>query len=332
MLALSAPVGAAPLFSLTPTPPPMPPADVGAAPQVVHVAQSRAEAELAVRIQQLEEQIRVLTGQVEGLQFQMTQMQTMLEKQNADNDYRFQQLEGGAPAGKAPPAAPATSGEAPPIQTQTTETQATASVGEPAVAGDVPELSASDVPMDQLEVPMDSIGESHDPLVGSSGGASVLVAPAGQGELANLGGGRPLDLSLDGGTPTNGDAKAQYAAGYDAIVRGDYAFAEEQFKQFIALYPNDPQVPDATNWLGEALIQRGEYSDAADVLLKGYQKYPDAERAPDMLLKVGIALSGDGETEPACRIFAEVVKRYPQQTPAFAGRLSTEREKAKCPA
>ncbi len=34
-----------------------------------------------MRIQQLEEQIRVLTGQVEGLQFQLTQMQTLIEEQ-----------------------------------------------------------------------------------------------------------------------------------------------------------------------------------------------------------------------------------------------------------
>ncbi len=52
---------------------------------------------------------------------------------------------------------------------------------------------------------------------------------------------------------------AQYQAGYDAIVRGDYAFAEDQFRQFVALYPDDPQAPDATNWLGEALMQRGAY-------------------------------------------------------------------------
>jgi tol-pal system protein YbgF len=313
----------------------MPPLDVGAAPPVVHVAQSRTEAELAVRIQQLEEQIRVLTGQVEGLQFQMTQMQTMLEKQNADNEYRFQQLEGGgAPPASSPPTAPVTSGEAAPVrlQTQPTDPLATASIGQPAVAGDVPELTDEDVPMDQLGVPMGSLGESHDPLVGSGGGTSVLGAPAGQGELANLGGGRPLDLSLDGGTPTNGDANAQYAAGYDAIVRGDYAFAEEQFKQFIALYPNDPQAADATNWLGEALIQRGAYDEAADILLNGYQKFPNAQRAPDMLLKLGIALAGAGDTDIACRTFAEVAKRYPQETPAFSARLNGEREKAQCPA
>ena len=35
----------------------MPPADVGAQPEVIHVAQSREAAELALRIQQLEEEL-----------------------------------------------------------------------------------------------------------------------------------------------------------------------------------------------------------------------------------------------------------------------------------
>jgi len=35
-------------------------------------------AQLALQIQQLQEQIRTLTGQVEGLQFQLTQMQVLI--------------------------------------------------------------------------------------------------------------------------------------------------------------------------------------------------------------------------------------------------------------
>lgn len=268
-------------------------------------AQSQSEAQLAVRIQQLEEQIRLLTGQVEGLQFQLTQMQTLIERMTADNEFRFQQLEGGAPA------LPQTSGEATPQPTQ------------PAVPAIDPNTTAGLPAEEQADVPMDfNLGDSQDPLVGTGTG--------GQGDLTTLGGGRPLDLTLDGGTPVDGDALAQYNAGYDAIVRGDYAFAEDQFRQFIALYPDDPQAPDATNWLGEALIQRGAYDEAADILVTGFQKYPDAPRAPDILLKLGVALNGAGEPEAACRTFAEVVKRYPATNAAFQSRLSDERARAQC--
>ncbi len=102
--------------------------------------------------------------------------------------------------------------------------------------------------------------------------------------------------------------------------------------QFIALYPKDPQAPDATNWLGEALLQRQAYDDAADVLLTGFQNYGKSPRAPDLLMKLGIALAGAGEADTACRTFAEVVKRYPAQPTAFMQRLAQEKQKAQCPA
>ena len=124
---------------------------------------------------------------------------------------------------------------------------------------------------------------------------------------------------------------AQYAAGYDAITRGDYAFAEEQFQQFIALYPDDPQAPDATNWLGEALLQRGAFTDAAEVLANGYTKYKASKRAPDMMLKLGVALAGADKPDVACRTFFTLKQRYPDLSPAFQQRLAEENQKAKCP-
>src|SRR5690606_4919919 len=106
---------------------------------------------------------------------------------------------------------------------------------------------------------------------------------------------------------------------------------EDQFQQFVQLYPDDPNAPDATNWLGEALMQRGAYDDAALVLAEGYQKYVDSPRAPDLMLKLGIALVGAGEPEVACRTFFTLEKRYPQQSPAFAQRLNDEKARAQCP-
>jgi tol-pal system protein YbgF len=297
------------------------------APVFVH-AQSRTEAQLAVQIQELQDQVRSLTGQVEGLQFSIGQMQTQLQQMADDNEFRFQQLEGGA-AGKTE-AAPQSGGVTPPVEAPQPDT-GTQSLPDPnaAPSGDVqPGVSGSltEIPAGG-DVPMDDLGDSADPLLGqgTSGGTTT----------GTLGGpnGVPLNLSLDGGqTLEDGDAKAQYAAGYDAIVRGDYPFAEEQFRQFVALYPQDPQAPDATNWLGEALLQRQAYDEAADVLLTGFQAYERSARAPDLLLKLGIALAGAGEVDTACRTYFEVSKRFPNQPAAFTERLQAERQKAQCPA
>ena len=291
------------------------------------VAQSTQEAQLTARVQDLENTVRTLTGQVEGLQFQLTQMQELIQKMQDDNEFRFQQLEGGKGGAPKKTDAATQSGDAtstgalpqPPAGQQTTTGDATA----------VPPVDngAAAAPGNVTAMDGDNIGESADPLVGKGGGTAALALPSDRTS------GEPLNLSLDSSQElANGDANAQYQAGYDAIMRGDYPFAEDQFRQFIALYPKDPQAPDATNWLGEALLQRQAYDDAADVLLTGFQNYEKSARAPDLLFKLGIALAGAGEQDTACRTFAEVAKRYPKQPAAFLQKLSQEKQKAQCPA
>lgn len=313
MSAICAPLTIAPALAV-PGPGELPGIDRQAAPRreaPVLVAQNQEAAQLIVRIQQLEEQIRNLTGQVEGLQFQLTQMQTMLETKQADDEFRFQQLEGGA--GASPPP----SNARPQLQEQPGDRLAP---GQP----EPPEL-------EDHEAPMDEIGDSRDPQVGRGAGET----PLGQlpEDALKTPGGQPLDLRLanvDGAADP--DADAQYAAAYDAIQRGDFAFAEDQFRQFVELYPTDARAPDATNWLGDALLQRSAYEEAADVLLTGFEAYPNSSRAPDLLLKLGIALYGADEREAACRTFSEVDKRYGTAAPAFRQRLADERAHAQCPA
>jgi len=281
----------------------------------IHVAQNQSAAELMVRIQDLEEMVRQLTGRVEGLEFQITQMQ----KQAEDNEFRFQQLEGGTPVGKPQAAAP-TDGVMPSDALPQEQTPAVAETPDDRLLPSAPDLPETDQPMDF------GIGESHDPLL--QGGTDQLGTLGEGDDFANT----PLDLSLGSGEISDGDAKAQYEAGYDAMTRGDYDFAEDQFTQFIALYPDDPAAPDAVNYLGEALIQRGAYTDAAQVLAEGYTRHKDSKRAPDIMLKLGVALAGADQVDVACRTFSTLQQRYPDLSPAFQQRLAAENQEAQCPA
>ena len=278
-------------------------------------AQSRNEAQLAVQIQELQDLVRNLTGRVEGLEFNMTQMQTQLQRMSEDNEFRFQQLEGGG-AGKTE-AAPQSGGAMPageaPQPATGDQTSLPPLTADPAPAGPPP-----------LTTPDDGLGDSADPLLGTGqAGAAPL------GDLSGV----PLDLTVESGEAiVDGDADAQYAAGADAIQRGNYPFAEDQFRQFIALYPSDPRAPEAVNWLGEALLQRGAYDEAATVLVEGFEKYQASARAPDILLRLGIAFVGTDNADAGCRAFYEVGKRFPNQPAAFMQRLSEEKQKANCPA
>ncbi|MEO5806097.1 tol-pal system protein YbgF [Devosia sp.] len=281
-------------------------------PRPMQMAQTQQDAELTVRIQQLEEQVRTLSGQVDGLTFQLTNMQTLIDRMTQDNEARFQALEGGA----------------------TGKNNAATQSGGVTPAGALPQdpTPAAETAVAPTDIPQQGVkplpGEAEiDPGFTDQAGAQVdaLNAPAT--------GGQPLDLNFDPGAVTtdNKDADAQYAAGYDAILRGDYLFAEDQFSQYIQLYPDSTQYSDAANWLGEALIQRQAFDEAADILLTAFQKKPDSPRAPDLLLRLGISLSGAKERDTACRTFAEVTKRYTNLTPAFQTRLKQEQAKAQCP-
>ncbi len=313
----------------------LPPAELGsitlsdAAPERIHVAQAQDTAQLLVRIQQLEEQLRSQNGQIEGLTFQLTQLQELLNRMQEDTDFRLQALEGGA--GPKPDAATqpggATQPEALPQDPNAVPMDAN---GVPLT--DVPEQGVKPLP-GEVEfdptfddgsgaAPADAVGESADPLVGTGATGGVDLTT-----------GQPLNLSFDPAAANSGnpDADAQFAAGYDALSKGDFAFAEDQFSQYLELYPDSQQAPDAANFLGDVLIQRAAYDEAAEVLLNAFQKAPDSPKAPDLLLKLGMSLSGAGERETACRTFAEIDKRYTTLEPAFITRLGEEKSRAECP-
>lgn len=287
-------------------PNPLPPAELGGLtftntqPERIRVAQAQDGAQLMVRIQQLEEQMRVQNGQIEGLTFQLTQLQEILNRLQTSG------------AAAAPAAAPQTTSTEPPM------TDIPAQGVQP-LPGEVEFDPTFD---DGSAAPMDQVGNSGDPLVGtgSTGGVDLTT-------------GQPLNLNYDPAQTNTGnpDADAQFNAGYEALASGDYAFAEDQFSQFIELYPDNPQTADAANFLGDALLQRGAYNEAADVLLDAYQKDPQSDRAPELLVKLGASISGAGEREVACRTFNQVTANYPNLTQDVAARLAAEKTKAECP-
>lgn len=280
----------------------------------IHLAQSRDIAQVNVRLDNLEQQMRMLTGQIEAMQFQLQQLQANLERMQADYELRFQDLEGGAlgeieAVPNAGATAPATASVPPAAnQDRLPETQPT-----------LPSTAEANDSLDPL------VANPDDPIAGILGSLPAdlfdqpLTAPLGGDALPP-----PSDRVSDA------DAEAQYAAGVDALQRNDLAFAADQFRQFIALYPNHRLAPDATTLLGETLLQQRQYDEAAQVLVAGFEDYPNSARAPEMLLGIGAALAGAGERETACRTYIEVLRRYPAAPADFLARVNREQRAAQC--
>lgn len=317
----------------------------GAPPVMLMAQNTRDAAQLTLRIQALEQQVRDLTGQVQGLQFQLTQLQTLLDRSNQDNDFRFKALEGGN--GGAP-------GKTDAVEQSGSVTPPSSSSQRPGTQrphADAPqshELRTNEQPTPVggnaggtdaagsdalLGVGVgDDLGPSADPLVGKGNGADGLeVLPLGPARAGFDNSGQTRPVTLTPAPAGNADAAAQYKAAYDALVKGNFSFAADQFRQYVKLYPHEAQAADATNWLGEALLQQRDYVDAADVLVTGYKSYPDSPRAPDMLLRLGTALAGANQPEASCKTFGLLAQKYPDTTGAFKTRLKQEMAKGKCP-
>ncbi|MCF6302810.1 MAG: tol-pal system protein YbgF [Devosiaceae bacterium] len=306
----------------------------------VLVAQNRSTAAMNLRLSQVEEQMRVLNGQVEGLQFQMAQMQTLIERMQEDNEFRFAQLEGGG-AGKTD-AVTQSGGDRPVGELPQNENldenldenqnQQAQTVLEPvALEHPAPGTAILETTDQGFQSETDEylgvdLQEAPVPMIFNGGDRASFELPP-----TLLGEGTPLDLEfLPGDIVSDGDAEAQYRAGLDAILQGDYQFAESQFRQFVELFPDHDLAPEATNWFGEALLRQSQFDEAARVLLDGFEEYQDTTRGPDLLLKLGIALNGAGEHDTACRTFGEVLRRYSDMDGAFELRVAAEMARAQC--
>jgi len=286
--------------------------------------------DVVIRLEQIEAQMRELTGQIEQLQYRNQQLEQQL---------RALQGGGGAPAPQAQAQPMQAQQVAPPMQPR----------------GNYPVASAapmSNDPSPIRPIPGRASGDAFDPNANPNapGAPRPLGAlPAGQpsapeGPVGARGGrdpGQPLDLNnVRGGgadpnavaavAPPGNTPRDQYDLGAGYIQRKDYALAEQAFREFLRRYPSDRLVPDAQFWLGESQFQRQQYREAADAFLTVSTKYDTAAKAPDSLLRLGQSLAALGEKESACATFAEVGRKYPRAALNVRQGVEREQKRVKC--
>lgn len=292
-----------------------------------------SSADLLVRIEQMENQLRQLTGQLEQMQYRNQQLEAALKRLQDDTEYRFQEIGRGGSRAPAVAAAPR-----PPVS---------------------PPIGSAPVPSAPPPAPTGRRSDAFDPSEnpGAPGAPRALgsiygnaAPPRNDGGFApnpaeDVGpGGRPagapLDLTTMAGNATGGYAVAtappsqnprdSFDMGYGYIQRKDYALAEESFRDFLRRYPADRMAADAQYWLAESLYQRQSYRDAADAFLVVSKKYESSNRAPDALLRLGQSLAAINEKELACATFGEVVRKYPRVSPNMKQAVEREQKRVHC--
>lgn len=278
-----------------------------------HVIQVQA-ADQTYRVGQLEEQVRALNGKIEELGFQLLQMEERMRQMQEDNEFRFQQLEGGGATAGA-------NGD---------RTDAGSTATNPAVTEEVPMDAAG---LDSLPGVEDSATASTTP---NQNGGQTLGAPERTlGSLTFDENGNPVgaetgDIPAGTETASLNNPTDLYQAGYSHMLAGDYQLAEQVFRDFVDIYPDDGQTPNAMFWLGEAQFSQGRYDEAAQTFLDAHEKFPQAEKGADTMLKLGMSLAALDKREPACATYRQTLTNYPGASQAVRAKVQQEQLRASC--
>jgi tol-pal system protein YbgF len=293
---------------------------------IAPLSASAQSVDAELRVQQLGEQLRQLNGRVEEMSFQILQMQETLRKAQEDNEFRFQELEGGGKTKKKSsleqPAdkdtANNTSGDQTPEATQQDDT---AALDQP--------LDNSGNTLDDTGTPPLDLGK----LKVDEGGNVVGAEESDPNAIATQDLPPPdtstvdQTASLNKNNSSDGD---QYQSAYEQVLSGDYASAEAGFADFIASHPGSKKIADANFWLGEAQYSQGKFNESAKTFLNAYKTYGKSEKAPEMLLKLAMSLAALDSKDTACATLREVAKAYPKASRSIITKVASEQKRLSC--
>ena len=263
-------------------------------------AGNTATARIAVRLTDLEEELRATTGKVETIVQQVEVIGSRLDVLIADIDYRLNAIEkfpvGSSDNIKASPL---------PGSVQ----QISPGSDQPGVLGTLTKSEISD------------FSEKNNT------GSNIVISSSGandKSEIVKRENEKKPDI-LPEGTPED-----RYAYAVGLLRRGDYDLAEQAFNEFMLFHPENKLENNARYWLAESYYARGQYVQAAEFFMKGYQTDPSATKAPDMLLKLGMSLSRLDKKTDACASFAKLIEDFPKISKRILKKIALERKKISC--
>ena len=246
-------------------------ADVSRADQSEQIAPTVA-ARLHTRLDELEAQLRSLTGQIEEANFRATQVTSRLDKLVGDVDFRLQQLEqrmqlsggaAGAPAATAPTSLDAGGAQFSSAQPRTIGEVSQADVD--ALRQEKVEQSAAlTAPRGAGSLPGGTVQADYDYAFG-------LLRQANYGEAEQA-----LKAFLDRHPNDPLAGNAMYWLGETYYVRADYQRAAVTFAQGFQTYPDSQKAADNLLKLGMSLAQLNKKEDACGTFSEVAKRYPNA--------------------------------------------------------
>jgi tol-pal system protein YbgF len=247
-----------------------------------------------LKLSEIEKQFQDLTNKFEEINFKLDKLSNRVSKVQADNQVRFQQLEGSAVISN---------------NNQNKVTELNNNEKENVLPGssqpqDLGSISYKDTETNLTTQQTQSIETT-----------STIVTEEFRSE----------EKLLPNETP-----EKQYEFATSFLKVGDYNMAERAFKEFVDMNSNHKLAGNAQYWYAETFRIRQLYTDAASAYLEGYQKYPKSEKGPINLLKLGVSLVQIGEKDQGCLMITGVKKQYPEAKQSVLQKAKYEEKKFEC--
>ncbi len=248
-----------------------------------------------LKLSEIEKQFQDLTNKFEEINFKLDKLSNRVSKVQADNQLRFQQLEGSVVISNN--------------NNQNKVTEVNNNEKENVLPGssqpqDLGSISYKDTETNLTTQQTQSIETT-----------STIVTEEFRSE----------EKLLPNETP-----EKQYEFATSFLKVGDYNMAERAFKEFVDMNSNHKLAGNAQYWYAETFRIRQLYTDAASAYLEGYQKYPKSEKGPINLLKLGVSLVQIGEKDQGCLMITGVKKQYPEAKQSVLQKAKYEEKKFEC--
>jgi tol-pal system protein YbgF len=225
-----------------------------------------AAANLVIQVQELQDEVRTLRGQLEEQERELENLKRRQRDQYLDLDQRISDMRNSQPV----------AGVGPPRSGSSTGSQATVS----ATAEDSPEVRA---PMESRSN-VTAIGQPQvesQPAVSSAAEEKAAYDQAFQAlkELRYADAAEDFQAFLDAYPNSDYSDNAQYWLGESYYVTRNYDIALTAFQDLMDKYPQSPKVPDALLKVGYTHYELEQWDQARAALTQVQESYPDTTLA-----------------------------------------------------
>jgi len=260
------------------------------APVTAQMDDRQAMVDLVVQIQQLQDEVRMLTGMLEEQAMDIENLGKRQRDQYLDLDQRITGMRSQPPG------------------SYTTVDPVTGKV----TGGVIRTAGVSGVPTE-----MTSSSGVDGPALGRTSGALPEEVPEVRAAIDTPSSVTALDTPMTQAreiAASPEDEKASYDQAFQSLKDLKYADAAEQFLSFIDKYPNSEYTDNAQYWLGESYYVTRNYDIALEAFQALLSDHPDSPKVADGLLKIGYTHYELKQWDQARAALTQVQEQYPGTT------------------